>query len=185
MAGAAARTWVALLYSIVLAPKRRVIMADLRELARELGYAAPRTLLASGNLIFEAEAEDARGIEARLEPAFAERFGRAIEIIVRDGAEWERLVDGNPFPEAAERAPSRVWARVMRAPVDAGLLERLEPYRAAEEKVAVVGGDLWVFLPDGAAGSRLASAMTPARTGGAGTFRNWNTLRKIAAALDG
>ena len=179
------RTWVALLYSIVLAPKRRVIMAELRALALELGYAAPRTLLASGNLIFEAEAEDARDVEARLEPAFAARFGRPIEIIVRDGAEWGRLVDGNPFPAEAERMPSRVWARVMRAPVDAGLVERLEPFRAGEERVAVVGGDLWVCLPNGVAGSRLASAMTPARTGGAGTFRNWNTLRKIEGALAG
>jgi uncharacterized protein (DUF1697 family) len=179
------RTWVALLYSIVLAPKRRVIMAELRDLALGLGFAAPRTLLASGNLIFEAEAEDARAVEARLEPAFAERFGRRIEIIVRDGAEWGRLIRGNPFPAEAERVPSRVWARVMRAPVDAGLVERLEPYRAAADRVAVVGGDLWVFLPDGVAGSRLASAMTPARTGGAGTFRNWNTLRKIGAAVGG
>jgi uncharacterized protein (DUF1697 family) len=68
-------------------------------------------------------------------------------------------------------------------PVDGGLVERLEPYRSEGEKVAVVGGDLWVFLPDGVAGSRLASAMTPVRTGGAGTFRNWNTLRKIGGAV--
>ncbi len=179
------RTWVALLYSVVLGPKRRVVMAELRALATELGFAAPRTLVASGNLIFEAEAEDARAVEARLEPAFAARFGKPVEIIVRDGAAWERLIRGNPFAEEAERLPSRVWARVMRAPVDAGLAARLEPYRTAGERVAVVGGDLWVFLPEGVAGSRLASAMTPARTGGAGTFRNWNTLRKIEAALTG
>ena len=72
----------------------------------------------------------------------------------------------------------------MRAPVDAGLADRLERWRAGGERVAVVEGDLWVFLPDGVAGSRLASAMTPARTGGAGTFRNWNTLRKVGAAVE-
>ncbi|MFO1209498.1 MAG: DUF1697 domain-containing protein [Amaricoccus sp.] len=179
------QTWVALLYSIVLGPKRRVVMAELRALAAELGFAAPRTLLASGNLIVEAEASDARAVEARIEPAFAARFGRPIDIIVRAGAEWNGLLAGNPFPEESARAPSRVWARVMRAPVDAALAGRLERWRAGGERVAVVGGDLWVFMPDGVAGSRLASAMTPARTGGAGTFRNWNTLRKIGAALDG
>ena len=70
------RTWVALLYSIVLGPGRRVVMADLRALAGELGFERPRTLLATGNLIFEAEAADARAVEARLEPAFAARFGK-------------------------------------------------------------------------------------------------------------
>ena len=68
------RTWVALLYSVVLGPGRRVRAEDLRSLAADLGFERPRTLLASGNLIFEGEG-DARAIEARLEPAFAARLG--------------------------------------------------------------------------------------------------------------
>ena len=90
------QTWVALLYSIVLGPKRRVVMAELRALAAELGWDAPRTLLASGTSIFAAEAEDARELEARIEPAFAARFGRPIDIIVRAGAAWEALPSGIP-----------------------------------------------------------------------------------------
>ena len=178
------RTWVALLYSIVLGGGRRVVMADLKALAADLGFERPRTLVASGNLIFEAEARHAREVEARLEPAFAATFGKAIDIIVRDGAEWGRLMRGNPFPEASEREPARVAVRVMRAPVDVGLAARLEPYRAEGEAVAVVHGDLWVHLPHGVAGSRLSAAITPARAGGVGTFRNWNTVRRIGAALE-
>ena len=176
------RTWVALLYSVVLGPGRRVRAEDLRSLAADLGFERPRTLLACGNLLFEAEGE-ARAIEARLEPAFAARLGKAIDIIVRPGADWPRLMAGNPFPEASEREPSRVAVRVMREPVDAGLVARLERYRGEGEGVAVVGGDLWVHLPHGIAASRLSGAITPARAGGAGTFRNWNTVRRIGAAL--
>ena len=61
---------------------------------------------------------------------------------------------------------------------------RLEPYLAEGERLAVVGGDLWVHLPHGISASRLSAAITPARAGGAGTFRNWNTVRKIGAALE-
>jgi uncharacterized protein (DUF1697 family) len=177
------RTWVALLYSIVLGPGRRVVMADLRGLADELGFARPRTLLATGNLIFEAEAADARAVEARLEPAFAAAFGKPVPIIVREGAAWAALVRGNPFPAESGRHPSRVAVRVMREAVGEEVAARLEPYRGPGERVAVVGGDLWLSLPHGVSTSRLASAATPARTGGAGTFRNWNTVQRIAAAL--
>jgi uncharacterized protein (DUF1697 family) len=176
------RTWVALLYSIVLGSGRRVVMEELRMLADEVGLERPRTLLATGNLIFEA-AGDARGIEARLEPAFAARFGKAIDIIVRDGADWPRLMAGNPFPEASAREPARVAVRIMRAPAAAGTAERLAPYLAGEERVAVVGGDLWVHLPHGISQSRLPGAITPKREG-VGTFRNWNTVRRIGAALE-
>jgi uncharacterized protein (DUF1697 family) len=174
--------WVTLLYSIVLGGGRRVVMSDLRALAGELGLGAPRTLLATGNLIFEADA-GARALEARLEPAFAARFGRHVDIIVRDAAAWPRLMAGNPFPQASEREPARVAVRVMRAPAGAEVVARLAPYCAEGECVAVVGGDIWVHLPNGIAASRLSGAITPARAGGAGTFRNWNTVRRIGSLL--
>ena len=177
------RQWVALLYSVAVAPGRRVRNEELVALAEGLGFTRPRTLLATGNLIFEAAAADARAVEAALEPAFAARLGRPVDIIVRAGDRWPALVRGNPFPGAAERSPARVSVRVMRAPADAAVLERLEPYRTEGERVALVDGDLWVNLPHGTAGSRLAAAITPARAGGAGTFRNWNTVRKIGDAL--
>ena len=101
---------------------------------------------------------------------------------MRDGADWPRLMAGNPFPEAAETEPARVAVRVMRGPADAGAVERLTPYLAPGERLAVVGGDLWVHLPQGFAPSRLPGAITPRREG-VGTFRNWNTVRKIGEAL--
>jgi uncharacterized protein (DUF1697 family) len=173
---------VALLYSIVLAPGRRVVMGELRALVTELGFTDPRTVLASGNLMLEADEPDPRAVEARLEPAFAARFGRPIDIIVRPAADWPRLLAGNPFRQAAEREPARVAARVMRAPAAPELAAALEPYRAADERIAVIDGDLWVHFPHGQGKSRLAAAITPARAG-VGTFRNWNTLRRIGALL--
>jgi uncharacterized protein (DUF1697 family) len=178
------RTWVALLYSIVLGPGRRVVMADLKAMAEGLGLERPRTLLATGNLIFETEAAGARAVEARLEPAFAAAFGRPIDIIVREGTEWPRLMAGNPFPEAAAREPARVAVRVMREPLPEGAEARLAAFVGAGERVAVAGGDLWVHLPEGFAPSRLPGAITPKRMG-IGTFRNWNTVRRIGAVLAG
>jgi uncharacterized protein (DUF1697 family) len=174
---------VALLYSIVLGPKRRVVMAELRAVAEELGFRRPRTLAASGNLVFEADEADPRAVEARLEPAFAARFGRHVDIIVRPGAEWRQLLAGNPFVEASAQEPARVVARVMRDAVGPAVAAALEPYRAPGERIAVVDGDLWLHFPHGQGTSRLASAITPARAGGVGTLRNWNTLRGIGTLL--
>lgn len=178
------RTWVALLYSITVGGGRRVGMQDLRDLAEGLGFGQPRTLLATGNLIFDVAAADARAVEARLEPAFAEAFGQPVPIVVREAAEWPLLMRGNPFAAAAEEEPARVAVRVMREPVDVAVAARLEPYRSESERLAIVDGDLWLHLPDGFGRSRLVAAITPKRAGGVGTFRNWNTVRRIGAALE-
>jgi uncharacterized protein (DUF1697 family) len=174
--------WVALLYSVVLAPGRRVAMADLRAMACELGLDAPRTLVATGNLVFRA-AGPAAALEARLEAAFSARVGKRVDIIVRDAAAWRRLVAGNPFRAAAEAAPASVHVRVMRAPLSAETAAALLPMRVGDERLAVVDGDLWLHLPHGAAASRLGTAAGAPRAG-VGTFRNWNTVRRLGDMLE-
>ncbi len=60
------RTYIALLYSIVLTPQRRVVMADLKAMAEGLGFTNTRTLAASGNLVFDApDADKGTGEPAR------------------------------------------------------------------------------------------------------------------------
>lgn len=178
-------THIALLYSIVLGSGRRVVMADLRAMAAGLGFGDPRTLVATGNLLFRAPGAAIADLEGRLETAFAARFGRHVDIILRTAEDWRRLVAGNPFPEASQREPARVAVRVMRAPMPAEIVARLEPYRAEDERMQLVGGDLWLHFPRGFAASRLAAAIQPHRAGGAGTMRNWNTVRRLGEMLDG
>lgn len=174
--------WVALLYSVVLGPGRRVAMAPLREMAAELGLGEPRTLVATGNLLFRGPGPTA-ALEARLEAAFADRFGRRVDILVRDAPAWRRLVAANPFAAAAEAAPASVHVRVMRDPLPAEAAAALARFAVGGERAAVAAGDLWLHLPHGAGRSKLGAAATTRRLG-VGTFRNWNTVRRLGAMLD-
>ncbi|RVB67366.1 DUF1697 domain-containing protein, partial [Mesorhizobium sp. M7A.F.Ca.CA.002.03.2.1] len=92
------QTYVALLYSIILGEGRRVVMADLKAMAEDLGLKNPRTLVATGNLVFEAPATDIADLEQRLEAAFEKTFGRHVDIIVRGAKDWLELAAGTPFP---------------------------------------------------------------------------------------
>ncbi|TIU61535.1 MAG: DUF1697 domain-containing protein, partial [Mesorhizobium sp.] len=97
------QTYVALLYSIILGEGRRVVMADLKAMAEGLGLKSIRTLVATGNLVFEARATKVPDLEQKLETAFEKTFGRHVDIIVRSADDWLKLAIGNPFPaESAE-----------------------------------------------------------------------------------
>ena len=158
------RTYVALLYSIVLTPQKRVVMADLRAMAEGLGYENVRTLVSSGNLVFDAPDTAIADLESRLEAAFPKTFGRHVDIVVRDAAGWLALATANPFPEDADATPDQVAVRVMRNPVPANAEERLR--QAASFSRA-------------APASRLLAAMNH-KALGIGTARNWNTVRNLA-----
>lgn len=170
---------VALLHSIVLGPGRRLVMADLRAMAEALGYRNPRTLVATGNLIFEAEGESIAGIEQRLEAAFRARFGKHVDIIVRSADAWKRVAAGNPFPGDDG---ANVGVRIMRAPLAAPVLAKLEPIAGPDLDLALVDGDLWIDFRRKPSETKLLSHLTTKKLG-IGTLRNANTVNGLAKLL--
>ncbi|WP_411035412.1 DUF1697 domain-containing protein [Shinella sp. BYT-45] len=168
-------TYVALLHSIVLGPGKRVAMADLKAMAEGLGYHGTRTLVATGNLIFDAAEAPLPAIEARLEAAFRERFGKHVDIILRTAEAFGRLAAGNPFPDG--NGPD-VCVRVMRRPLGPEALARLEGIAAPGIRLALVGGDLWIDFSRKPSETRLLSHLTTKKLG-IGTLRNANTVNGL------
>ncbi|RWO53759.1 DUF1697 domain-containing protein [Mesorhizobium sp.] len=178
------QTYVALLYSIVLGEGRRVVMSDLRAMTEGLGLNNPRTLVATGNLVFETKETEIAALERRLETAFQKTFGRHVDIIVRRADDWLKLAAGNPFPAESAAAADQVAVRVMRKPVPAEAVAALEAYIGKDERMQAVGGDIWIFFSRETPSSRPLAAISHKRLG-IGTSRNWNTVRKLAEMVGG
>ncbi|TIP59480.1 MAG: DUF1697 domain-containing protein [Mesorhizobium sp.] len=178
------QTYVALLYSIVLGEGRRVVMSDLRAMTEGLGLNNPRTLVATGNLVFETKATEIAALERRLEAAFQKTFGRHVDIIVRRADDWLKLAAGNPFPAESAAAADQVAVRVMRKPVATEAIAALEAYIGKDERMQAIGGDIWIFFSREAPSSRLVAAIGNKRLG-VGTSRNWNTVRRLAEMVGG
>ena len=178
-----AETFIALLYSIGISGGRRLIMADWRAVMEEIGLKNPRTLIATGNAVFESETTVAREIEVRLEKAFENRFGRQVDVIVNAAATFRRLASENAFPKESKRDGSRVMVRVMREPLGKDIEGRLKPYLVQGERLKMIGGHLWVHFKNLPNQSKLMPLLGSKRLG-IGTVRNWNTVRRLDEILD-
>jgi len=178
-------TYVALLYSVVIDETRRVAMSDLRGIAEQLGHRNVRTLVSTGNLLFDAEEMPIAALEAAFERAFADFHGKHVDIIIRHADRWRQLVAANPFPDESAAHPDQVIVRVMRDPAAPDLAEQLAPYQTMGEVVRIVDGDLWIAFAGQPSQSKLLGQITPQRMGGIGTARNWNTIRRLGDMLDG
>lgn len=157
-------------------------MADWRDMMETIGLKHPRTLIATGNALFDGGGATVEQLEHRLEAAFARRFGRHIDTIVATAAQWRALAASNPFPEEADG--NRVALRVMRRPLDENSFAALVPYATQGERLKLVDGHLWLHFARDPARSRLAAQLTIKRLG-AGTVRNWNTVRRLDAMIAG
>ena len=70
-------------------------------------------------------------------------------------------------------------------PPSALLVPTLESACVAGESVRPGPGCLYIFFPAGAGTSKLANAVIERRLKVRGTMRNWNTVGKLLAALEG
>ena len=174
--------YVGLLYSVVVNGQRRVAANDLLEIAGAAGVSSARALLATGNLLFDADAQDDAALERRLESALEARLGKPVPVIVRRADDWMALAAANPFPERARLDGRLVSVRVQRDRLDEVALGRLGPHVGSEERISIVDGNLWVSLGAPTTSTRLLRMLTP-RHLGIGTVRNWNTVRRIGEAL--
>ncbi len=177
-------TFIALLRGVNVAGYRMVSMADLRGLLGDLGFSNPRSVLQSGNLVFEA-AGACGEIESRLEGEAAARLGLKTDFIVRDAAEWKRVIARNPFEQMAVDDPSHLVVMFLKQASAARAVEALRGAVVGRETIAGAGRHLYVTYPDGIGRSRLTGTMIEKALGTRGTARNWNTVLKLAAVGGG
>jgi uncharacterized protein (DUF1697 family) len=184
------KRWAALLKGINVGGNRKLPMAELRDFAETLGFANVRTLLASGNLVFDAEKTSAAALEARLEAEAEERLGLRTEFLLRDGAAMDAVIAANPFPQQARERPGHLLVHFFQrtAPAPAWLAA-IDADNAGPEQLVVAGRELFVDYADGIGTSVLPPLMAKAKyralagDTGVNTARNWNTVLKLGAML--
>jgi uncharacterized protein (DUF1697 family) len=111
------KTQIALLRGINVGKAKRISMGDLRALVEKLGYGNVRTLLNSGNVIFESPKDGPSVSALKIEKAIAARLGISSRVIVLTAAELESIIDANPLLKVATN-PSLLFIAVLADPKD-------------------------------------------------------------------
>jgi uncharacterized protein (DUF1697 family) len=154
---------------------RGIKMAELRALFADLGFAAARTHLQSGNVVFTADGDRAE-IAGTIEAGIVDRFGFRSETMLRTAGEMERLIARNPFPEMAGADPSHLVVMFLAGVPTLADRKVLRMEWDGPETWSAVGTELFISYPKGIGTSKLKLKLeTP------GTGRNWNVVSALAA----
>jgi uncharacterized protein (DUF1697 family) len=173
---------VALLRGVNVGPAKRVPMADLRRLLQELGFEQVRTLLNSGNAVYLASQDDPADSAARIERALRSGIGVSCRVLVLSKDEFAEVMEQNALASVGEANPSRLQVAVLANPEDRSLLTPLVGQDWGEEAFSVGSHAAYMWCPAGMLSSQLPEIVGKA-LGDAVTIRNWNTFKKIEAAL--
>jgi len=77
-----------------------VKMDALRQLFESLGFSNVETFIASGNVIFEANAGNTKSLEKKIETCLLEALGYEVATFIRTDAEVAEIAKYKPFPQS-------------------------------------------------------------------------------------
>ena len=174
---------VALLRGINVGGRNLITMSGLRDLLGTLGFTNVRSLLQSGNLVFQSDRRASSKIEQLLEVETKKSLGTSVDYHVRTADEWKAVVANNPFPEEAERDPAHLVALFLKVAPKPKNIETLQAAIRGPEIVRADGKQVYIVYPMGIGTSKLTNTLIDKTLGLRGTARNWNTVVKLAALV--
>lgn len=173
------RVFVALLRGINVGGRNRLRMKDLAAMFKVAGAPSIRTYIQSGNVVYRSAAREAERIARSVRVALARRLGAEVPIALRGGSDLERVLSSNPFLTAGRETRTLHVGFLTEIPL-AERVAALDSKPWLPDEFSLQGREIYLYLPNGAARTKLTSRYFDARLEIPSTFRNWRTVTKLA-----
>jgi uncharacterized protein (DUF1697 family) len=165
--------YIALWRGINVGKAKRLAMADLKALLTELGATEVKTLLNSGNAVFDIKKKLSAD---KIRSAVRDQLGVDAAVILKTAAEWAAIAAGHGIAGADDH--SRLLVAVT---TDAAALQAAATVTAqGDERFVVTEHAAYLWCAHGILESKAAVALLK-KLGEAGTTRNWATVGKLNA----
>lgn len=164
--------YIALWRGINVGKAKRLAMADLKTLLGELGATDVKTLLNSGNAVFDSKKK--LGAD-KIRSTVRERLGVDAFVLLKTAAEWAAIAAGHGIDEADD--PSRLLVAVT---ADAAALQAAAITPQGDERFVVTEHAAYLWCAHGILESKAAVTLLK-KLGESGTTRNWATVEKLNA----
>jgi uncharacterized protein (DUF1697 family) len=162
--------YVALLRAVNVGGTGKLPMAELRAMGKASGFANVRTFIASGNLLFESDQDEAI-VKAAIEAQLAAYARKPVLVLIRTADEMRAVIAADPFPDAH---PSRHLVYFHSTPPTQALIAGCRDING--ERLALGTRELYVDYGDGIRFTRLKIPGIGASTG-----RSINSVRRMTA----
>ena len=162
----------------------KVPMATLRDIAEGLGYTDVATYVQSGNLVVDASAKSGAAVETAIGKALHAELGLTLDVMARNRKELAAVIEANPFRKEAKEDTKKVHVSFLAGKPTAAARKACDPTEFEPERFEFGDRCLYLWFPDGAGRSKLATAPWGKRLGMPGTARNWRTVTTMLDLLD-
>lgn len=160
-----------------------VTMESLRAILSKAGFKNVETVIASGNVLFEASSSSAAKMEKEMAAALASKLGYAVPTFVRTLRELEDACLKLPFKPTVVAKAKTINVGFLDKPLGAEALAKLAEHNTALDSFHAKGREFFWLSMTGMSESPFFKVRFDKAFGSDITMRNLNTVRKIIAKL--
>lgn len=172
--------YVALLRGINVGGNTKVPMPDLKNALHELGYTEIKTLLNSGNVLFDSPDNNVQNVIDEIEQKLKQRFGFPISVIIRTNKEITELVKDDLFKNVILADNTRLYVSFLSESTKSDFKI---PYQSADNSIRILRITkkeiLSVVELSEKTGTLDLMDLLQKEFGKHITTRNWNTVKKL------
>lgn len=172
--------YAAFLRGINVGGHNAVPMDDLKKAFQFLGFQNVKTLLASGNVIFNTSGEGPAGLAEKISKRLKKTFGFSIGVLVRTIDEIQELVESAPFKNVSVTPKTRLYVTFISGKPKGALKI---PYESPGNEIRIFQASQTAVLSaitlTPGKGTIDLMGMLEKEFGGNITTRNWNTVVKM------
>ena|ERR1051325_8043414 len=172
--------FVALLRGINVGGNKMVKMEDLKKWFAALGFKNVKTILATGNILFESNNDEEVAVGKKIANKLKAELGFEVGVQIRPLEELQKLADRNPFKKIKVTPETRLYITFL---ADKPKTKLKIPYTNAEGDLQVLALSnrevcCAIQISPGRATTELMGFLEK-EFGKNVTTRNWNTVGKI------
>ena len=174
-------THVAFLRAVNVGGRGVVKMTDLQKAFTAAGAKDVRTVIASGNVVFDlAAGKKTAPLERTIEAMLKGALGYDVATFVRTATEVKAVAEHQPFSPAALKKAFTFNVAFLRQAPDAKAVKALDAAKTASDTFHVRGRELYWLSTIGQGQSKMSNAVFEKKLGMQSTVRGIGTVRKIA-----
>ena len=167
-----------MLRGINVGGKRKILMADLRQLFEKLGYSNISTYIQSGNVIFDYDRiVEAKELEEKIQEAIFDTYGFEVPVIIRSVNEIEHSILNNPFLDSNEI--ERLYLTFLKETPNTINLEKINEYNSPTDNFKIMDKDVFISCSGKYSDSKLTNTFFEKKLKVTATTRNWKTVNKL------
>lgn len=157
-----------------------VKMDHLRQLFESIGLSNVETFIASGNVIFEAKAGNAKALEKKIETSLHKALGYEVSTFIRTDAELAKIASYRPFPQPQLDAATALNIGFLAEALNDATKQKLMSMQTDIDDFNFHGREIYWLCKKKQSDSKISNVVIEKTLGTKTTLRGVNTVYKMA-----